>query len=283
MPAPGDGVAVASGSVGAFEFDTDTAVERVGDGRYRAVVTDRWGVVGGAPNGGYLVALAARALAAALERPDPLTITAHFLTPPEPGPAELTVETLRRGGTTSTGALRLVEAGEPRLAVLASFGDLSRDSSVAYDAAPPPDLPPLDACVRADAGPLGDEVTIMQRLDARVHPDTVGWVWGQPGGTPQAGGWLRLADGREPDTAMLPLAVDAWAPTPLELGVLGWVPTIELTVHVRARPAPGWLRCWVRTRLVAGGFVEEDCDVWDARGRLVAMSRQLSRVRGLPG
>ena len=55
-------------------------------------------------------------------------------------------------------------------------------------------------------------------------------------------GWLRLADGREPDPLMLLLARDALPPVAFDLGLSGWTPTLELTVHVRARPAPGWLR-----------------------------------------
>ena len=34
-----------------------------------------------------------------------------------------------------------------------------------------------------------------------------------------------------------------------------------------------------RTRNVAGGYFEEDCEVWDSTGRLVAQSRQLA---GMP-
>jgi acyl-CoA thioesterase len=51
---------------------------------------------------------------------------------------------------------------------------------------------------------------------------------------------------------------------------------LELTTHVRARPAPGWLACSFATRFITGGFLEEDGEVWDATGRLVAQSRQLA-------
>jgi hypothetical protein len=56
----------------------------------------------------------------------------------------------------------------------------------------------------------------------------------------------------------------------------GWVPTLELTVHVRAVPVDGPLRVRVRTQFVHGGLFEEDGEYWDAAGTLVAQSRQLA-------
>ena len=40
----------------------------------------------------------------------------------------------------------------------------------------------------------------------------------------------------------------------------------------------GWLRVTHSTRNFAGGMLEEDAEVWDASGRLVAQSRQLARA-----
>ena len=91
-------------------------------------------------------------------------------------------------------------------------------------------------------------------------------------------GWLRTADGRDPDPMLLLLAVDALPPVTFDLGYTGWTPTLELTAHVRARPAPGWLRVRISTRNPAGGLLEEDAEVWDSAGRLVAQSRQLAAV-----
>jgi hypothetical protein len=60
------------------------------------------------------------------------------------------------------------------------------------------------------------------------------------------------------------------------LGDIGWVPTIELTVQVRKRPAPGYLTGWFHTEAVTAGYLEEDGEVWDADGDLVVLSRQLA-------
>jgi hypothetical protein len=74
------------------------------------------------------------------------------------------------------------------------------------------------------------------------------------------------------------MVCDALPPVTFDLGLFGWAPTIELTVHVRAVPAPGWLQVRHATRNLAGGLFEEDCEVWDEAGRLVAQSRQLART-----
>ena len=56
--------------------------------------------------------------------------------------------------------------------------------------------------------------------------------------------------------------------------------TLELSVHVRAHPAPGWLACRATTRYVINGYHEEDFEIWDSTGTLVAQSRQLALLPG---
>ena len=58
-------------------FDAATAVTALGDGRYRARIDEGWDI-GGNANGGYLIALAARAIHDMVGRP-PLSVTAHYL------------------------------------------------------------------------------------------------------------------------------------------------------------------------------------------------------------
>jgi hypothetical protein len=59
---------------------------------------------------------------------------------------------------------------------------------------------------------------------------------------------------------------------------VAWVPTLELTVHVRAVPVPGPLRVLFRSRFISGGLLDEDGEMWDASDRLVALSRQISLI-----
>ena len=258
-----------------FEFDEAVAVEPAGDGRFRAEITDRWNI-GIAPNGGYLVAVVLSAVRASVSKPDPVAVSAHFLSRTEPGPAAVEVEILREGGH-SAAAARMHQGGATRLHVVATYGDLGTATGPTAVLEPIPVFAPPDECVRA-AGPVAPEFS--RRFDLRLTPETAVWATTRPSGTPEMSGWVRLADGREPDTAMLPLVADAFPPTLFNLMQTGWVPTIEFTVHVRGRPAPGWLQCRFRSRYLIEGYVEEDGEVWDSTGRLVALSRQLARVRG---
>jgi hypothetical protein len=69
--------------------------------------------------------------------------------------------------------------------------------------------------------------------------------------------------------------VDAAPPVVLDFDVTESA-TVELTVQLRARPAPGWLACRVTTRAVLNGLHDEDFEIWDSTGTLVAQSRQLA-------
>ncbi|MFF4767100.1 thioesterase family protein [Streptomyces sp. NPDC001255] len=278
--------AIASASIGNSEFDRDTAVSRRGPGVFDATLSEGWTIFD-AVNGGYLLALVGRALGEELPHSDPFSITAHYLTASRPGPAEIRTETIRAGRTLSTGQASLVQydaQGAPveRLRVLASYGDLDALDPEVRTSAKPPVLPPVEQCLGASDAPDGKVVpgsnAITERLLLKLDPATIGWAVGQPSGKGETRAWFGLADGRDPDPLSLLLAVDALPPTAFDLGLMGWMPTVELTVHVRHRPAPGPLRVAVATRNLAHGFLEEDAEVWDSADRLVAQSRQLARV-----
>lgn len=257
-------------------FDQDTAVALDGRGRYGAVITDRWSV-GDQPNGGYLLAIVGRALAQALPHPDPRTLTGHYLRPPAPGPSVVEVDVVRAGRGASTGEGRLLRDDVEVLRVIGTYADLAAARGQTLIDGAPPELPPPDDCDRVlPITPTGKRLALAEQVDMRVPPGTPGWAHGSPTGRPVISGWLRSADGREPDPLFLLLAVDAFAPPVLELSAQAWVPTVELTVHVWGRPAPGWLRLRARTRYLIDGWLEEEAEVWDADDRLVVRARQLA-------
>ena len=258
------------------EFDFDTAVTPLRDGVWTADVSSRWNI-GTIPNGGYLMAIALSAVESAVAHPDPMTATVHFLGRVASGePATIEVEVLREGRTLSTACARLLQNGRERLRLLATYGDLDASEGPTLITATPPPMPPPAECI----GYSLEEATmeIQKRFDIRLEPGVAGGAMGHPVGRPEVGGWIRFADGREPDLKSLALFADALPPTVLNIERFGWVPTIELTIHFRAKPAPGFLRTWFASRFLVESHVEEDGEIWDSEGNLVALSRQLSRI-----
>lgn len=260
-------------------FALATAVHPAGPDRYDLAIAEGWDIAGNT-NGGYLLSLAGRAMAAAADRPDPVSVTAHYLAPGRPGPGHVTTSVVRSGRRFSTVEGRLHAGGRDLLAVLGTFGDLSDDSGEQglHVDGEPPELPAPDDCqlvVPAEPFPP----PFMGHVELRMHPDDAGFFEGRRSGRPLMRGWFRLPDDEPVDTIGLLTAVDAFPPTIFNAELpVGWTPTLELTAHVRARPAPGWLACRFATRFVTGGFLEADGEIWDRTGRLVAQSRQLALV-----
>jgi acyl-CoA thioesterase len=254
-----------------YDFDAETQLTTVGDGVFEADISDRWSGLASV-NGGFLMATCVRALATVLPFPDPVTVSGLYLRPGNCGPAEIRTELIRAGRTTAFGEAHLLQAGKEVLRVTTAFADLSAVTP-AYTGTRPPRLPAPEDCLRLSGLAA---ISMAKRFEYR-GPAVPGWLAGTPSGDPFAEFWMRFADGRPADTMTLPFIVDAAPPAVLELGLSST--TIELTVHVRARPAPGWLACRASTRFVSGGYHEEDFEIWDSGGVLVAQSRQLALVR----
>ena len=262
----------------AYDFDVDTAVERTGDTTFTATITDRWNTFAG-PNGGYVLAIAARALSEALPKPHPFSITGHFLRPPAAGSIEVSVEEVKSGKRHATGIARATQNGKVLLVALGTFGDLEARSDKTMKLVDAPAMPaPDDSIDPLEHFPAANLPSIALRMDTRVA-ELPGWLKGKPSGDPQYRGWFRFVDGRPADPLSLVYFVDAVVPTVFEVGEL-ISSSVDMTVHVRGVPATEWLAFDVRTRHVIGGYQEEDMNIWDAEGHLVAQGRQLAILGG---
>lgn len=263
-----------------------TATERLPDGDWSTPIQSGWDIRGNA-NGGYLLALAGRAMLAHSGRAAPVSLTAHYLSPGKAGPAFVRASTVKAGRQLTTVRAELVAgspgdgAGRTVLALLGAFGELdsAADDQPRWIDAEPPALPPLAECLASadQADPI--EVGLRRRVQVALHPDDAGFYTGEPSGTAQIRGWFNLRDDEPIDPVALLLAADAFPPTAFNARMpRGWSPTVELTVHIRARPAPGWLRARFTSRYIRDGMLEEDGELWDSADRLVAQSRQLALV-----
>lgn len=255
------------------DFARVTAVEQTAEGRFDGQVADGWDI-GGVPNGGYVLAIAGRAMAEAAGRP-PLSLTAHYLAPAKAGPCSVVVDPIRVGRRTATLTGRFEQDGRESFRALGTFGESSGADPLLVDGSPP-DLPPYEDCVAVPSS-SPPWPALYDRLAVRWRPGDEGFTRGQPSGRAEIAGWFAFTDGAPVDAIGLLLVADAFAPPVFNIGLgPGWVPTLELTVHIRAIPEPGPLRCVFGTHYVQGGLLSEDGEMWDQAGVLVAQSRQLA-------
>ncbi len=263
-----------------MSFADATAVEQLSERTWTGHIAPGWSIFENA-NGGYLMAMVARAMSESVDGRLPASVTAHFTRPGKPGPVTIEVEALRSGRTFSTVRANLSTDDRLILSALGSFSDRGREPkpSTFVDGSAP-DLPPPDECVLmvpSTTGPLPPP--LMGKVEERLHPDDAAALEGNRTGVARVRGWIRLKDEEPLDTFALLMAADAFPPAVFNTNIpLAWTPTLELTTHVRGSEVGGWLRCQFSTRFVTGGYLEEDGEVWDADGSLLAQSRQLALV-----
>ncbi len=258
------------------EFDRDTAVYQVAPNVWDGHFAEGW-CIGKGLNGGYVLALGARALAGALPHKDPLAVTGYFLARTEPGSVRCEVEILRSGGSVSFGNVRLVQHGEVKVQVTGVYGDAARQRGFSRVATPMPAIPPFDACENM---PRAANITLRERLVQRATPANVAAMNGAPDGAGRWLCWTEFADGSAIDAFALLMFADSFPPPTFTIhGAAGWVPTLELTVQIHGRPAPGPLRGEFKTPLISNGLVNEDGTLWDSDGQVVAVCRQTALLK----
>jgi acyl-CoA thioesterase len=265
-------------ATGTFELDVDTTLEATGPGRHEGELTERWNV-GIGMNGGYLAAFCLRGVLAESTLPDPLSMTVHYLSRPVPGPATVHVTAARIGRGHATYRFELLQEAT-RASGLVLTGRLREPGPYDFAPEPPPGPSPDESQQVSRHNTEGEAVALWRRLDTRVAAAEDLFFFRSEPGEARTGGWTRLADGRPSDVYCVPLFLDCWPPSVFsrtmradEIGA----PTLELTVHWRNRVPPGWLNARFHTRQLAGGYIDENGELWSEEGVLVAESRQLAR------
>lgn len=257
------------------QFERDTAVEKIADNVYRGEIVEGWRV-GEVPNGGYVLAIAGRALRDALPHRDPLSVNAFYLAPTVLGQIECRVEVLRVGGSTSFAEVGMYQSNELKVKVTAAYTDIDRLRGESWSAVSPPQVKGWDDC---EPSPQKG-IEFRQRAELRLVSGSEVFTEKRPDGSGVFDAWVQHRDGTPADVIALLMFADALPPPVFTVvGPVGWVPTVELTVQVRAHPAPGPLQARVSSRFLTAGVVEEDGEYWDSTGQLVAISRQTAKLR----
>ncbi len=247
----------------ATAFERATAVRPAGEGRFRAGCDGGWFAPRG-PNGGYLAAIALRAMAVALDSPErhPRSLTLHYLRPPAEGELDIAVAIARAGRRLSTLTARIEQSG--RLCTMA-IGAFAVDFPGSLDYAQPmPVVRPVAELEPAPRSELMPAVAHRFELRPALGPEPFSGA-----DTALTGGWLRFADGPQRiDPVALAMLADAWLPAPFTR-LRGPVPapTVDLTIHFRApeldvaEPVLGVFP----SRFSHAGLFEEDAELWSER------------------
>jgi acyl-CoA thioesterase len=266
-------------------FGVETAVERVGEGRYAGAIDPVWNLRP-LPQGGVITAVAVRALAAELDDPDQTLRTLHttFAAQVAHGPVEIDVEILRRGRSMShlRGEIRNPSAARGHLT---PPGVPHPDDCPSFRDPPPDDAPPFEPM------PFWE-----QKVEGRPGIGTAPWD-DTPRTSSLRAQWQRLDDPPYRDDGTIdPLAALVVADTmPGAVGErvgpsdeMWFSPSVDLTFHLTGEWRSEWILGVNTARWAGDGYASVDMALWDlgddCRGEphLVAYATQLCLFTFLP-
>jgi len=257
-------------------LDSDTRLTAVADGAYTAQITSNWSI-NGSPNGGYLMALMAQSIRKESRTCRPLILTLSYLARCVFDDAEIQVEKISASKNFERWEARLIQAGEIKVLALGTFTNIPLEVNQSIHESGPPQLPPLAECIEI---PVFDKYTLYNQMDVRLSPRSCGWFTDQLSEPSEIRGWIKFKERRELDALAVLLMADAFPPPVMvSKGRVAWIPTLELSVCLRNPPRSDWLKGIFRTRHITSGILEEDGELWDQEGTLVAVSRQIAQFR----
>ena len=261
-------------------FDHDILFEPDGPLCFSGQITDNWSI-NGIADGGYLMAIVAKAMMQHSEMKTTPIITANFLNRCEPGDAEILIEKMSasRQFNRFQGSLR--QKGKEKIRAFGTFSDENRECLLESCEASCPEIAELEKCLPVPEIP---NYSLFGQLDVRLDPACTGWLSGKLSAKSESKGYIKFKENRTFDVPSILLIADSFPPAVISSqGMVAWVPTIELSVNVRKIPTTEWLRCSFRTRFITCGLLEEDGEIWDQKDELVAISRQIAQYKAPSG
>ncbi|MFO7839914.1 MAG: thioesterase family protein [Desulfosalsimonadaceae bacterium] len=257
-------------------FDSDIAVSQKARDRFFASISGNWSI-NNTPNGGYLLAVLANAMISRSDKKATPLLTANYLSRTTAGEAEIAAEEISRSRQFSRLQARLMQAGEEKIRAFGTFAIEPDQCFIRRYEQRPPEISPAEDCVRIPAMP---RYSLYESMDVRLDPECAGWMEGRLSEKSEHKGWLRFPGNRRLDVFAVILAADAFPPAVLaSQGMTAWVPTLEFSISIRGQTEAQWLKCRFRTRFINCGLLEEDGEIWDDTGELLAVSRQIAQYR----
>jgi acyl-CoA thioesterase len=294
MPYTAQVGAASDADVGSFA--EDTRVYQLDDGMYEAILDPDWGVWG--PNGGYLGAVALRAVGQYCNTDMPVSYSCHYANVAEFGKVRIQLEDTKRGRLAESIQLTISQRdkrGAGAKTILRAMVWVARKAQTDFVHAPP--LPALaegpehhPSMSMDDLGDPQFRTRLWQTIEFRpvnLCGDTT------QARVPRLQGWFRFRPAASFEDAFLDAArslllVDnliwpaAGLAHPTATGVIA--PTMDLHVHFHTKASDDadgspWLFADAYAETAQHGFLSGSVSVWACTGRLLASGRSLSVLR----
>lgn len=257
-------------------LDKDLTLRQEEPLRFTGAVSQNW-LVNDMANGGYTMALMAKAMLAVSDRDCACIVTAAYVSPCLPGRVELKLEEISRTSRFTRLQASLYQDEKEKVRAWGTFAAEKHSSLADRYESGPPELSALEECILVPAPPIH---TLLGNLEMRLDLSSAGWLSGKTADRSEQKGWISFREERPYDAPAILLVADSFPPPVfVSHGLVAWVPTIELSVNIRHIPQSRWLKFSLRSRFLTGGLVEADGEVWDEEGNLVSISRQIAQVR----
>jgi hypothetical protein len=258
------------------QFDQDTIITQDESLSFSGQITENWSI-NGVPDGGYLMAILAKAMMHQSEMRSTPIITANYLSRCEPGEAKILIERISASKQFERFQAQLHQNSKEKIRAFGTFASEDIDCTLETYEMSEPRVAVLEKCVPVPELP---NYTLFGQVDIRLDPICTGWMSGKLSDHSEMRGWIKFKNDRPFDILSILLVADSFPPAVLSSqGMVAWVPTIEFSVNIRNIPTTQWLKCIFRTRFITCGLLEEDGEIWDEAGRLVAISRQIAQYR----
>lgn len=279
----------------------DTAVGDLGDGRYRADLSEDWRIWG--PNGGYVAAIALRAAGEAAAQARPASIAVHFLGVADFGPVDLAVTPMRIARNAQSLRVSMTQGDRAILealvwAVADDVEALEHDEAPMPDVVSADDLPTMEERMAA-ADPPATPFPFWANIDNRGLQWSPKWPPDEP--LPPTGRWWcrfrpaeTFPDDRWVDACRSLVLLDTFG-WPAANAAHAWrtepggephfiAPNIDLhATFSRFDPEERWLLVESTSPAGADGLLSARLAVWSAGGALLATGSQTMLARRVGG
>lgn len=259
---------------------SECRLDRLSPGVYERVVSREWWAQG-ALHGGFVLALAMTAVQAELGDSGRSLhqVSLQYLRPFVDGPCRIEVEVERSGRRMANASLRLWSAGRLTGVGLAAVASRQPAGEVGLVSAPV--VAPYDETANSHDKPAR---AIQEKAWIQTRS-----IEGDDAAPSRVLAWVAPRTPEPIDHRWIAVVVDMLVPAVYR----AWeVPrtsqTVDLTYHARAAlpgeglPPGSPILVALTNRIAAGGFVDEDVEVWTDRGVLLAQSRQMRLISDPP-